>query len=795
MADILGENESLVRGGMAVLLLDVRSKATKDVAWSERPVPTFEQLLDEYTPGRNVGVRLGKWSKIDGMFLHVIDMDIRDSFSTAEAVANLHSLFPGIDFDSVPTVASGSGGNSRHFYLTCAEAFPSKKLAVSHKKVAGKDGKQHWTWEIELYGTGKQVVLPPSIHPDTGKPYRWIRKPDLREWALGLGPEVPADLLRALTGERPAELGSLEGVPERLGMTLEAAEEILADLPPDLYVEDREGWLTVGMALHHEFEASPEAYALWCKYSSKSEKFDRRDQARVWKSFRPKLKMVRMASLRSAGRDKRIDRMFEDVSSSEDAEDVLAHANGVTYDRVDELLGNALPPPNWIAFLDMAGENVKPTLTNLAMILQNDPRFKDIVEFNEFKEQVVTRRQLNTDNDLICKNEIKDTVNGERWQDIHDANIRTIIEAPVDRGYGMKVSERDMTDAVALAAAKKTFHPVRQYLQSLKWDGVPRVESLFIKYLGEEDNGYTRGIARMMLMGAVVRVFEPGHKFDFVVIIEGKQGKRKSTFIETLARGWFCELEGDWGDTKGLVEKMQGHWICEIPELSGFTRSEVQQIKGAMSRKTDTARLAYAHRAGDFKRQCIFVGSTNEIDYLKDSTGGRRFWPVEANIEEIDIDGLKVEIDQIWAEAYVLYCAERKKHPSGDLPLYLSEDAVRIEAERRQESRRPETSEDWMADEIAKWLETEIPDPEADDMDIGAVKVVRTETSLMEVWRECFHREAKDYNEQTARTLGRAVRHVEGWEIQTGPRTTKYGRQKVYRKVGAMRFPTDRPEI
>jgi len=433
---------------------------------------------------------------------------------------------------------------------------------------------------------------------------------------------------------------------------------------------------------------------------------------------------------------------------------------------------------------------IKPTLTNLAIIIQNDPRMDGMVALNDFIQEPVALAPIKAKMKIIPKVPVFDKLNGELWTDRHDNCVRALIEAPHGKGkpgYGMKVTDRDLKAAIDLSAAKKAFHPVRDYLHRVKWDGVARIDNMFVKYLGAPDTAYTRGISRLMFLGAVTRVFEPGHKFDYVVILEGLQGKRKSTFIETIARSWFVEMEGDLHDRKQLVEKMQGAWILEIPELSGFGKAEIQAIKAIFSAKHDKVRLAYDKRGKKFMRQCIFIGSTNDAEYLRDPTGGRRFWPIVCKVASIDIAGLEKEIDQMWAEAFMIYEQMRKEQPLGILPLYLSDSEAAAEALEMQESRRVESVEDGYAGVIADWLDTPVPETdfqEVDDMRGEKVRMYRRDAvSLMQIWVECLGRPRDQYTEAVARLLGRAMKLIVGWEQGKKRHLRKFGQQRIYMRV------------
>lgn len=294
---VFNEIKPLVAAGFAIHWLHPRQKRPYGYDWASRPVATLQALRASYRQDNNVGVRLGRYSQVGDLFLHVLDIDIWSDDDAETAWGALADLFPDVSFDDFPTVQSGSGGPSRHIYFLTDHPFSSKKLAHSGRKFSDAAGKKHWTWEIELFGTGKQVAMPPSIHPDTGQPYRWLRPFDFDLLDLGVVPYIPAE---AFPGRLEAELAveaasadddvsSLLALARRstpLGLTDDQAWDILRALDLDDWCEDRDGWLQVGMALHHEFEGEDAGYELWCRFSQQSDRFDEDDQRRVWKSFR-----------------------------------------------------------------------------------------------------------------------------------------------------------------------------------------------------------------------------------------------------------------------------------------------------------------------------------------------------------------------------------------------------------------------------------------------------------------------------------------------------------------------------
>jgi predicted P-loop ATPase len=451
--------------------------------------------------------------------------------------------------------------------------------------------------------------------------------------------------------------------------------------------------------------------------------------------------------------------------------------------------------PNWKTLLAISEKgSIEANLHNLRLIIENDKRTAGVMAFNEFSQEIVQRglpgvRSPNRKNQAKPFIQLtgsiwtlRDRANGDFWTVEKDSSIRAMIEAPKTQGgYGIKVSDRDLQAAIELAGSKIRFHPVREYLSAQQWDGTPRVERLFIDYLGAPDDPYTRNIARLMMIAGVARIFEPGCKWDYVVILQGEQGKRKSAFIRTLAKNWAAELEGDMTDTRAMVEAMQKAWILEIPELAGFTRADVRHIKGFVSRQTDKVRLAYAKRAQEYHRQSIFCGSTNDLTFLKDDTGNRRFWPISCDTKSINIDRLRAEVDQLWAESVMLYRAMRAAQPSGDLPLYLTDaDAQKI-AVRHQEAARVESADDTQAGLIMAWLDTPITSGSVDDdRDSDGQPLMRKETCLVEIWVECFKKERGLYNGQTGQMLGRAMSRVQGWTFDKTRRYGGYGPQRMF---------------
>ena len=257
---------------------------------------------------------------------------------------------------------------------------------------------------------------------------------------------------------------------------------------------------------------------------------------------------------------------------------------------------------------------LKNNLHNITLILQNDPQLQNIV----FNQQL---------DGMEIKGDVPWKHPSKYWRDADDAQLISYV----DSHYGT-FSQRNYQIAVTKVADDRSYHPIREYLAALpEWDGVPRVDTLLIDYLGAEDNSYVRAVTRKTLCAAVRRVQEPGVKFDTMLVLNGPQGIGKSTLISRLAGEWFSDSL-NLSDTKDktAAEKLQGYWILEIGELAGLRKAEVETLRSFLSRQNDIYRAAFGRRATPHPRQCIFFGTTNaESGYLRDTTGNRRFWPVK----------------------------------------------------------------------------------------------------------------------------------------------------------------------
>lgn len=358
--------------GFSVIWLKKRSKMPIHEKWTAKDTLSVEELKSSYVKGYNCGVRLGDPSRIGEKYLHVVDVDVRKPELAAIARKTVESLLK-TRFSDFQAVISGSGGASRHLYFLTSKPFRSKKLWHSDEKFTGEDGKEHWGAEVELFGTGKQVVLPPSIHPDTGKPYVWEEEIFYPEDLI----EVDSEIIEDLIGERDRQIIDDDGP---LGLSEDEVEAYLADLDIPTYCDDREGWIKVGMALHHEFDGADIGLKIWNAFSKQSKKFDARVSRQQWRSFKGSEQPVTFASIIQAANDHRyqlewesLPDEFEDDDADDEPEERPAPRKErereplkPTEDEEDGIPANLLTVPG---VLGLAVEHYNATST------QNQPQF------------------------------------------------------------------------------------------------------------------------------------------------------------------------------------------------------------------------------------------------------------------------------------------------------------------------------------------------------------------------------------------------------------------------------------
>ena len=293
--------------------------------------------------------------------------------------------------------------------------------------------------------------------------------------------------------------------------------------------------------------------------------------------------------------------------------------------------------PNWFGRLrqDLAGTPER-NEANVIIALSSDVAFAGVLAFDEFAQSIVVRRPLPWDD--------PDATIPRPWEDADDTRTAEWLQL-----RGLNVAPIVVGRAVGAVARDLRIHPVRDWLDSLQWDGTSRIETWTSAYLGADPTAFHHTIGALWLVSAVARIYRPGVKADYILILEGPQGARKSTAIKVLAsEDWFTDELPELGSKDAAIH-MQGVWIVEIAELDAIGRAEVSRIKAFLTRTTDRFRPPYGRYSVEVPRQCVFAGTVNPDTYLRDETGNRRFWPLRCGT--IDIAALARDRDQLWAEA------------------------------------------------------------------------------------------------------------------------------------------------
>lgn len=348
-----------------------------------------------------------------------------------------------------------------------------------------------------------------------------------------------------------------------------------------------------------------------------------------------------------------------------------------------EAAGDAAP---WRSLL-ICSEKGAPLalLANAITALRSAPEWQGVLAFDEF---------------AVRSNKLKAPpfMAGQAgwWTD--DDDIRT---ADWLQHRGISVSTGVASEAAQSVARLYSYHPVRDWLSSLEWDGTARIDMWLSDYLGADENNYIRAVGAKWLISAVARVLQPGCQADHCLILEGEQGIRKSTALRTLADPWFTDDVEDLG-SKDSAMQIHGVWVVELAELDAMRRSESSRIKAFLARRIDHFRPPYGRRTADFPRQCVFAGSTNQNAYLSDETGARRFWPVRCG--DIDLSGLSSAREQLWAEAAARYA-------NGEIWWFGSvaeaQAAMDEQSKRYEQDPWDEAVWDWVKDQRKRWDETE----------------------------------------------------------------------------------------
>ena len=454
----------------------------------------------------------------------------------------------------------------------------------------------------------------------------------------------------------------------------------------------------------------------------------------------------------------------------------------IVNDKNEEILEGEIveDDDNWKDNIQYSADGMKAlsTLSNIILILRNDKELKFKIFKDIFSSRILVRDGVPWDR----KFENPDRI----WTDTDDAGLRWYLES----NYGI-TSTNKIIDGVNLIAEENAENKVATRLQSTQWDGEKRIETLFIDYLGCEDNVYTREISEKSLVAAVRRAIYGGIKWDNMPILIGPQGVGKSTFLKILGMEWYNDslvnVEG-----KDACEIIQGSWILEMGELSSLRKSEMNLVKNFLSRTDDIFRASYGRRAQKYPRRCAFFGTANDTNFLRDETGNRRFWPIDCFVfkpKKSIFDDLDDELDQIWAEACEL--AKDKSYN-----LVLSKEALEI-AVKEQELHLEDNVYKGI---ILDYLDKKIP-KNWNTMDLFARRTYLNEYETMtlqydekdlalrdkvcaaEIWEEALKMDIRSLKKSDSIEINKILSTLFKWEkIKQASRFGKYGVQRGYKR-------------
>lgn len=425
---------------------------------------------------------------------------------------------------------------------------------------------------------------------------------------------------------------------------------------------------------------------------------------------------------------------------------------------------------SWMKTADLAmtQNGFAKTMDNAVKIMLYDPSLLGRIALEEFSMRGMLLGNVPWDDDPTTR----------QWTDTDDAGLQWYLE------HKYNITGKDkILSALQLAARKNAFNEVQQYIQGLSWDGAPRLDTLFIDYLGAVDSCYTRAAARKSFTAAIARALEPGRKYDQVPVLVGPQGIGKSTLLRLMGQKWFSDSLSTF-EGKEAAESIQGRWVLEVAEMTGYNRSEENAIKQFLSKESDIFRQPYGRRSQEYPRKCVFFGTTNTYEFLKDVTGNRRFWPIAVGhgncIKDVWLD-LPNEVDQLWAEA-------KYRFEQGE-PLHLTGDAA-ILAKAAQDSHRESTVREGL---IFDFVKRKVP-RNINDLDLqtrrnmwsfktdDTVLVPRETVCAVEVWCECLGGDIKNMKRGDAREINQILANIPGLvRLEKTCRFGAYGVQRGFK--------------
>lgn len=725
----LAEAKRLYDLGFAIHWIRPNSKAPVKSGWTTGPRDSFETLKKEWRDGFGIGVRLGKASLLKGGgYLANIDMDIKSGSPEhlAQAEKQVEKLFPGL-LDTAPAIKTGYG--YRLFFKT-AQPVASKRLTASNDRIivhmpsaavsklqlkALEDGtitqaqldkgyRVRPAWELEIMSEGKQVVLPPSIHPDTGNRYKYIRGfQNTKE--IPFVASLPAAVLSS--GNVKKESSQAKSFAEFSPVVIDYLDPRFSEQTTRLIfgqgVEDRSAacfsvaisMVRAGFSDNEILSVLTDSETFLGETAYQHRKTQDRRNAAAW---------ARDYCLAKAKREADAAAVFENVAIEEPK--LLPKKEAEAQKRA---LVRQRPWQERLTRTGKDGEGPpRPTLENTLLILCNAVSPK-LFRRDEFSYQDFYGYEA-------------PWVGGRNGKAVTDDDIVAIKEWFGAR-FRFEPSSGTIYDAVTAIAIKNSFHPVQEELRALPpWDCKPRIDTWLKTYFGAEGpDEYLAQVFRKWLVASITRTFEPGAKFDWLPIFEGKQGNGKSSFGAILfGQKYFSDWLPNLSD-KDAALGLTGKLCVEFAELDRLRRSEIATVKAFVTRQFDIVRPPYGRKTVNYPRGCVFFGTVNEKEYLQDDTGNRRFNPIK--VGALNFAALQRDREQLWAEALFIY--DMGLEPS----LYLENEAIN-QAEVIQREKEVKDDSDLMAELIADWLRREESKPAEERTDTQKIKIV----SLFDSW-------------------------------------------------------------
>lgn len=416
--------------------------------------------------------------------------------------------------------------------------------------------------------------------------------------------------------------------------------------------------------------------------------------------------------------------------------------------------------PNWEMRLERhhrTGE-ILSTSQNIELLLSHGA-LRGVFAYDEFRNTEVIR------SDLPWREKEWKEKDTEPWLGADDRRLRHWLNT----SFGVK-GQTTILDAFTEVSRRRSFHPIKEYLEATPWDGVPRIETLFIDYLGAEDSHYVRQVTRKAFLAAVTRIYRPGTKFDQLPVLIGAQGAGKSSLLAKMGGEWFSDALKSF-DNKEAGEHLQAGWIFEIAELAAMKRAELEEAKMFFSKTSDKYRVAYDRVVSEFLRKCIFFGTTNTWEFLLDPTGNRRYWPIAIDPAKRKYDHFEHLTEelraQLWAE--VLY-------------YYLQGEDLLLDAAAEKEARRLQalhSEEEPMEGIIQEWLDTPMSEQTA-----GASDDPHQRVCAIQLWREALEHHRGTPKKYEIKEIREIMRKMDGWmESEKRLRIPGYGVQRVFERV------------